>query len=228
MSPYLFVISMERIGHKIQDAIESGYWKPITFGISSNASASHLFFADDLVLLAEASPDQFSRIRSILDEFYDASGQKVNLSKPQVFFSKNVSNGTATDLSNQLDIAVTSDLGRYLGAPLLHQLISKHSFAFMLDRTRKKLIGWKASTLSFAGRITLAQSSLLSIPGYTMQTFNIPVSVCDEAKKIVEISYGVAQQINVNVILYLGTRCVGPRKRVDWAFATSGRSTLLI
>lgn len=49
---------------------------------------------------------------------------------------------------------------------------------------RKNLTGWKASSLSFAGRITLAQSSLANLPGYVMQTSSVPVSICDEAKRL--------------------------------------------
>jgi hypothetical protein len=38
----------------------------------------------------------------------------------------------------------------YLGAPMIHQRISKQSFAYLLDKMCKKLSGWKAKTLSFA------------------------------------------------------------------------------
>lgn len=49
---------------------------------------------------------------------------------------------------------------------------------------KKKMSGWKASSLSFAGRVTLAQAFLSTIPGYVMQTCAIPVMVCDEAEKL--------------------------------------------
>jgi hypothetical protein len=46
----------------------------------------------------------------------------------------------------------------------------------------EKLSGWKgSSTLSFAGKITLAQSSLSNIPAYVMQTASIPASACEKA-----------------------------------------------
>lgn len=49
---------------------------------------------------------------------------------------------------------------------------------------RRKLAGWKANSLSFAGRVTLAQASLSSIPGYILQATHIPISVCKAAEKI--------------------------------------------
>jgi len=46
---------------------------------------------------------------------------------------------------------------------------------------RKKLIEWKANSLSFLGRITLTQYSLANIPGYVLQTFSIQGFICEEA-----------------------------------------------
>lgn len=87
-------------------------------------------------------------------------------------------------MSHALDVDITKDLGKYLGALMIHQRISKHSFSFILDKIRKKLSDWKAKTLSFVGRVTLDQASLLNIPGYVLQSYLIPVFVCDEAEKI--------------------------------------------
>jgi len=179
ISPYLFVLAIERLSHKIQDLVEAGTWKPLKFGRGLDPSISHINFADDLVLIAEANPNQAILIREVLDEFCYHSGQKVNLHKSKVFFSKNTNPNIVTNLSGILDIEETKDLGCYLGAPVIHQKISKHSFSFLIDKMRKKLTGWKENSLSFAGRITLAQSSLANIPGYVMQTCHIKeVSPC--------------------------------------------------
>lgn len=83
-----------------------------------------------------------------------------------------------------LGIEKTQDLSIYLGAPLLHQRISNHTFTFMIDKMKNKMSGWEAYSLSFAGRVTLAQASLANITGYVMQTCAIPISVCEEAAKL--------------------------------------------
>lgn len=57
-------------------------------------------------------------------------------------------------------------------------------YAFILEKMIGKLSSWKAASLSFARWVTLAHSSLASIPGYTMQTTAFPVSVIEEAKRI--------------------------------------------
>jgi hypothetical protein len=53
MSPYLFLLCMEKLALLIQEKIDSNKWLPIR--ISSNGPAiSHLFFADDCLLFTRA------------------------------------------------------------------------------------------------------------------------------------------------------------------------------
>lgn len=66
LSPYLFVICMELLSHMIQTEVTSGRWKPVSI---RGVQLSHVFFADDLVLLAEASTDQGGVIKQCLDQF---------------------------------------------------------------------------------------------------------------------------------------------------------------
>lgn len=54
-----------------------------------------------------------------------------------------------------------SNLGSYLGVPLLHDRVTKSTLNFVVDKVRSKLHNWEARKFSFAGRITLAQSVLL-------------------------------------------------------------------
>lgn len=184
LSPYLFVLCLERLGHRIIDSVAAGDWVPFRFGRGSGPKLSHICFVDDLLLIVEALSDQVRNIKGILQDFSVASGQKVSLPKSQVFFSNNVSSSMALALSQDLGIQCTADLGVYLGAPMIHQRASAQSYKFILDKMRKKLSGWKATSLSFAGRITLAQASLSNIPGYVLQSAPIPAAVCDEVEKL--------------------------------------------
>ncbi|KAI6699274.1 hypothetical protein NL676_013598 [Syzygium grande] len=53
---------------------------------------SQLIFADDLLLPSEASVDQLKVVKSCLEDFDRASGQKVSLVEARTTYSKNVSN----------------------------------------------------------------------------------------------------------------------------------------
>lgn len=70
ISPYLFMLTMERLGHAIKLAVADGRWKPIVLGRGC-PPLSHLFFADDLVLFGEASIDNVIAMRSVLEQFLD-------------------------------------------------------------------------------------------------------------------------------------------------------------
>lgn len=76
---------MERLCHLIEEAAEDKKWKPIRLS-RGGPQLSHICFADDLVLFAEASVSQVRVIRAVLERFCRASGQKVSLPKSKNFF----------------------------------------------------------------------------------------------------------------------------------------------
>lgn len=80
LSPYLFVLCMERLCHQIEFAVVNKDWKPISLS-RGGPSLSHICFADDLILFAEASVSQVRVICKVLKRFCGASGQKVNFGK---------------------------------------------------------------------------------------------------------------------------------------------------
>lgn len=183
LSPYLFVLCMERLSCLINSVVEDKTWLPIRLS-KNGPHISHLFFADDLILFAEANLDQVEVINNVLSLFCQASGQRVNADKTRVFFSSNINHNRATQLSEELGFTRTSGLGKYLGAPIHHGRVSKKSYKFIIDKVQKRLSSWKANTLNLTGRAVLVNSVLHAIPSYSMQTATIPVSVHNEVEKI--------------------------------------------
>ncbi|GAU39340.1 hypothetical protein TSUD_60910 [Trifolium subterraneum] len=66
----------------------------------SGPKISHIFFADDLLLFVEASIEQAHCIMHCLELFCEASCQKINSQKTQIFFSKNVDQQLRNDIIN--------------------------------------------------------------------------------------------------------------------------------
>lgn len=89
LSPYIFVICMEVLGHTVQTEVENGVWKAVAAARRA-LKVSHLFFANDLLLFGEASLLHAKTIDEVLQEFFLYFGMKVNLTKPKVWFSKNI------------------------------------------------------------------------------------------------------------------------------------------
>ncbi|CAL1353888.1 unnamed protein product [Linum trigynum] len=104
----------------------------------------------------------------------------VSKDKSVVYFSGNTNRTTSGDIIRILEIPATQDLGRYLGVPVLHTRVTRETYRYILDRLDKKLAGWRADSMSFEGRVTLATSLLNTLPTYTMQTTLLPRSICDQ------------------------------------------------
>ncbi|KAA3473917.1 Retrovirus-related Pol polyprotein LINE-1 [Gossypium australe] len=82
LSPYLFVLSMERLG---------------------------------LLIHKETNVDRVFIICDVLSLFGAASGHKVNGTKTNIFFSKNINANISTEICNILGFSMTDNLGSYLG-----------------------------------------------------------------------------------------------------------------
>ena len=95
LSPYLFVLCMERLSHLIAWAVEDGLWRPITIS-RGGPPLTHLCFADDLLIFAEVAMDQVDIIKSCLETFCQTSGQIISKEKTKIFFSKNVHHSRAS------------------------------------------------------------------------------------------------------------------------------------
>jgi hypothetical protein len=52
---------------------------------------SHLLFADDCFLFCRSTIEESNHLMGVLKTYEEASGQEINLSKSEVFFSRNLS-----------------------------------------------------------------------------------------------------------------------------------------
>lgn len=140
----------------IGTAVELGLWKPIKLRRVS-PKLSHLAFADDLILFAEASLDQVEVISTCLDMFAKCSGQRVNKEKTRMFFSSNVHDTVRQQISDGFGFQRAADLGRYLGVPVGQHGSRGSTYNYVLDRAKQRMSSWKCNQLSFAGRLTLTK-----------------------------------------------------------------------
>jgi hypothetical protein len=97
ISPYLFVLCMDKLSHLIIHEVNRGKWKGIKAG-RDGPMVSHLMFADDLLLFGEAKEEQMQCVIDTLNKFCNLSGQEVSQEKTSIYFSKNVSR----ELKNKL------------------------------------------------------------------------------------------------------------------------------
>lgn len=182
LSPYIFVLCMERLNQIIEESIIANKWQPIRAS-RNGPKLSNLCFADDIILFAEANIEQATIIHQCLQRFCSASGSKISYGKSRVYFSNNMSNDDQQSVSAALGIESTQDLGMYLGMPTLTSRVTRDTFGYLCEKIDRRLSGWKSKYLSLAGRITLAKSTITTLASYAMQTAKIPRTVCDDIDK---------------------------------------------
>ena len=184
ISPYIFILCMEFLSSLINKKCEEVKWIKVKAS-RGGLKFSHSFFVDDLLLYAKADRGNCEAIVDVLEEFCELTGQKISKVKSKVFFSPNTPEETKDDLVQLLEINKTSNLGKYLGFPILHKGRRRNDFQSVVERVQAKLAGWKNKCLSPAGRIMLIKAAVITIPEYTMQCYRIPVRICDEVDKLI-------------------------------------------
>ena len=151
----------------------------------SGLSFSHVFFADDLMLFAKADYKNCEAIIEVLDNFCNLAEQKVNTTKSKILFSSIVTRRRAKGICRRLGIAATTNLGKYLGFPIIHQGRVGNAFNFVVNKMQSKLAGWRSKLLSKFGKLVLVKSSAAPMAKYYMQCQLLHVKVCDQIDKLI-------------------------------------------
>lgn len=145
---------------------------------------SHLFFADDSLLFIRATEEEVDNVLDIFATYEAASGQKLNMEKSEVSFSRNIDPQKREMLQMKLAFKAVDTHEKYLGLPTFVGSSKKWVFQSIRERVLKKLKGWKEGFLSQAGREVLIKAVAQAIPTYTMQCFSIPITILNEMESL--------------------------------------------
>lgn len=181
---YIFILCMEFLSTLIHRKCKEADWTRVKASWSG-LGFSYIFFADDLLLFANTSQGNIKAISEVLDEFCSLTGQKISLAKSKIFFFANTSEEDKERVVQHLGIVETSNLGKYLGFPILHNWRRRNDFQFVVESVQSKLAGWKSKCLSPTGRLVLLKVAVSPMPKYFMQCCKLPARVCDDVDRIV-------------------------------------------
>ena len=182
LSPYLFILCLERLSIKLDEAILNKLIHPISF--RGRVRLSHLFFTDDIFLFTRANVRDCKNLGGILLNFCESSGQLMSVTKSKVWFSPHTPRRIKEQLAGILGLPTTDRIGTYLGTPIFTSRRTTNSYQYLVDNIHKRTEGWQTKYLSMASRATLIKASITSIPTYAMQTTLLPQKICHHIDKL--------------------------------------------
>ncbi|XP_038982920.1 uncharacterized protein LOC120110939 [Phoenix dactylifera] len=173
LSPYLFIICADILSRTLQRVCAD---RELEAYIPAPGARplSHLFFADDCLLLTRARVTEARALRRVVTEYCMESGQRVNFMKSAITFSPSTDIRVRQEIRGILQIPEQEGTLTYLGVPISGRRPRVAECSSLVQRVQSRLEGWTASSLSMMGRLTLIRSVLGSIPLYLMAHTVIP------------------------------------------------------
>lgn len=135
-------------------------------------------FADDSLLLCNASSEDSEEILRCLKVYGDASGQLINKQKSSIIFGAKVKTVVKQSVKRVLGIDREGGEGSYLGLLECFSGSKKKLMSFIRDKLQSCLHGQFAKTISPGGKEVLLKSIGLALPVYAMSCFKLSKDLC--------------------------------------------------
>ncbi|KAA3476435.1 Retrovirus-related Pol polyprotein LINE-1 [Gossypium australe] len=87
------------------------------------------------IIFGKAHLDQARLLDSILNQFCEISGHNISVGKSNIFFSKIISGDVRNQIIQIFRFQEIQNLGKYLGVPLFHERVTKHTLSFVVDKS---------------------------------------------------------------------------------------------
>jgi len=137
LSSYLFILCAEVFSVLISQSVS----RQLLHGVKICPRAppiTHLFFSNDNILFVRADVREANHVFEVIHACERVLGQRINLNKPEISFSQNVSTFRSNELEMLLKLKVVGDHKKYLGILVLVGKSKKQVFQFIKDIVWKK------------------------------------------------------------------------------------------
>ncbi|XP_020703005.1 uncharacterized protein LOC110114460 [Dendrobium catenatum] len=179
LSPYLFIMCFQLVSNSIEQ-------KGQDLGIRVSPRGpriTHLLYADDVLIFSYVSIWLAKALKKIVEDFCKWTGQRINVSKFQIFFGKVVGYSTKKKITRLFGYKNVKEMS-YLGIKLSLNRLKLADFQDLLSNVMDRLNAWGKKTLSLGGKITLISSSLLSMPNFLVTHSLLPKKLLYEVEKL--------------------------------------------
>ncbi|XP_038987017.1 uncharacterized protein LOC103701709 [Phoenix dactylifera] len=176
LSPYLFIICSDVLSYALHIACEDQGLAAYSLAPGA-CPISYLLFADNCLLLARARARDARAFQRVLAEYCAASRQRINFQKSSMHFNPSTERRVRREIRALLGMQEQEGALDYLGVPITGRRLRVAECSTLVQRVQSRLKGWRASSLSMMGRLTLVRSVLCSMPVYIMAHTVVPKMV---------------------------------------------------
>ncbi|XP_040994329.1 uncharacterized protein LOC121240869 [Juglans microcarpa x Juglans regia] len=203
LSPYIFIICAEALSSLINKAEGEGLIHGVPIA-KNRLRVSHLFFADDCLIFCKANAIEWDRLFGLLRAYESASGQRLNLEKTSIIFSKNTARATQQFIMSIAGVKNGMSYEKYLGLPSVVGKNKAKTFKGILDNIRSKVSNHRVNMQSQAGKEILSKLlSKLFLPTQCM-LLNSLIPYSKTSTRSSTTSGGGSKAVNTGSIGFLG------------------------
>ncbi|XP_074347208.1 uncharacterized protein LOC141686043 [Apium graveolens] len=183
LSSYLFLICMEGLLALIKKFESRGLIRCIKVARGA-LPATYMFFANDIYIYCQTSKEEASQVIKVLTIFERAKGQKINVDKSNVFFSRNVKAEYIKEVLDILKFKEADSNSQYLGLPNCLGRNKSAILGYLKERVRTQIQNWDGKLLNKGGKEVLLKTVTRSILNYDVSVYLLLIEMCRDMEKM--------------------------------------------
>ena len=135
------------------------------------------------MVFVEGTKESVEGILDVFEKFEVWSGLSISLEKSTIYMG-GVSEVEQGRILRNFPFAVGELPVRYLGLPLMTKAMRRQDYMPLLEKIRSRICSWTSRFLSYAGRLQLIRSVLMSIVNFWGAAFRLPGQCTKEIEQL--------------------------------------------
>jgi hypothetical protein len=184
LSPFMFLFVANGLTKLLQKEVAEHNLQELHI-CRRGPGISHLLFADNTLLFFQASEEQATVIKCVINEYEKGTGQQINLSKCSMLFDSMCTQQNKNRVLELLEVDNAVGESKYLGLPMAEGRMNKERIKMTKEKLVKRCSGWAEKHMSSAAKEVLVKSVAQAIPTYIMGVFKLPLNLCEELNQVI-------------------------------------------